>query len=156
MSSASGVGAGAGPLRSAALDRRPSGRRPLGSYKRHALEPIFGVLVDCFMQRALINTRRLKNSHPAQHPDELGVSFDDMIRWTVYIIIDEDFHFAPRAHMHAACERCGHSESTVNENKIGSIVLAYKRPGGLSVRFPLVQSSARWFPCRERYAPRSY
>src|SRR6478736_2937628 len=41
MSSASGVGAGAEPLRSAALDRRPNGRPPpLGAYERHALEPI--------------------------------------------------------------------------------------------------------------------
>jgi hypothetical protein len=60
-----------------------AGAGPLGSYKRHALEPIFGILVDCFMQCALITTRRMKNSHPAQHPGELGVSFDDMIRWAV-------------------------------------------------------------------------
>jgi hypothetical protein len=100
MSSASGVGAGAEPLRSAALDRRPNGRPPpLGAYERHALEPIFGVLVDCFMQCALITTRRMKNCHPAQHPDELGVSFDDMIRWAVDIIIDEDFHTYSLRHL---------------------------------------------------------
>src|SRR5580693_3077789 len=63
-------------------------RRHINDRLRHGLEPVCGVLVDCFIQCALITTRRMKNSHPAQYTDELGVLFDDMIRWAVCIVID--------------------------------------------------------------------
>ena len=55
---------------------------------RHGLEPVCGEMVNCFIQCALITTRRMKDSHPAHYTDELGVLFDDMIRWAVCIVID--------------------------------------------------------------------